>query len=107
MIRFDFLILPEGEILGFHSTGHAGFENKGADIVCAAVSSAAYLVANAVTDVLMILPRQLQVHEGEMLMRVAPQDAAACRDFLLALKNHMLGLEEQYTTYIRVGYVEV
>lgn len=107
MIQFDFLILPEGGLLGFHSSGHAGHGNAGTDIVCAAVSSAAYLTANTITDVLMVLPEQLQVHPGEMLMRVSEKDAIACRDLLLGLKNHMLGLEEQYTTYIRVGYVEV
>lgn len=107
MIQFDFLVLPTGELLGFHCRGHAGFAEVGADIVCAAVSSAAYMAANTVTDVLHVLPEQLRVYEGDMLMRIHLKDAKLCRDLLAGLKNHMLGLEEQYTKYIQVGYVEV
>lgn len=44
MIQAEFLMAEGGAAAGFHITGHAGGE-AGTDIVCAAVSSAAYLVA--------------------------------------------------------------
>ena len=41
-----------GEIVGFSIDGHAGFGEAGTDIVCAAVSSAAYMTVNTITEVL-------------------------------------------------------
>ena len=94
MIRADFLILPDGRLLGFRLAGHAGWGEEGTDIVCAAVSSAAYLVANTVTDVLGVAPLSLR-------------DEPACRDFLRGLKLHLCGLEEQYPAHMKVSYLEI
>ena len=46
MISVAFLTPPEGGVLGFSMEGHAEYGEAGEDIVCAAVSSAAYLAAN-------------------------------------------------------------
>ena len=51
MISVAFLTPPEGGVLGFSMEGHAEYGEAGEDIVCAAVSSAAYLVVNTLTDV--------------------------------------------------------
>ncbi|MCI8385482.1 MAG: ribosomal-processing cysteine protease Prp [Acutalibacter sp.] len=107
MIRADFLILPDGRLLGFRLAGHAGWGEEGTDIVCAAVSSAAYLVANTVTDVLGVAPLSLRAGEGEMLLRLEERDEPACRDFLRGLKLHLCGLEEQYPAHMKVSYLEI
>lgn len=39
-----------GVLSGFHISGHAGYAAAGSDVCCAAVSSAAQLVCNTVTD---------------------------------------------------------
>lgn len=39
-------------LLGFEVSGHAGYAQKGHDIVCACVSSAVQLTANTVTEVI-------------------------------------------------------
>lgn len=93
--------------MGFQLEGHAGQGKAGEDIVCAAVSSAVYLVANTITDVLSVTPLMLRVREGEMVLRIGQRDAPACRVVLEGLKLHMLGLEEQYPGAIRVSYMEV
>ena len=36
---------------GFLISGHSDFAEEGYDIVCASISSAAYLVANTITEV--------------------------------------------------------
>lgn len=74
MIRADFLSLPDGRLLGFRLCGHAGWGEEGTDIVCAAVSSAAYLVANTATDVLGVTPLSLRVAEDSMLLRLEERD---------------------------------
>lgn len=39
-----------GKVTGFDISGHADYADKGSDIVCASVSSAAMLTANTVTE---------------------------------------------------------
>lgn len=106
MIDVGFFQTPSGELLGFHILGHSGQEEAGADILCAAVSSAAYLVANTVSEVLKI-DAALMAQDGEMLVRVDPKDAPGCRVLFAGLKLHLIGLEEQYPENIKVSYTEV
>ena len=106
MILVDFYVLPGDRILGFRFQGHAGWADKGMDIVCAAVSSAAYLTANTITEVLELAPETLRAEEGEMLLRLRTEDAPACRALLDGLSLHMEGLEKQYPAHMRVAYVE-
>lgn len=106
MIEAGFLTPPDGHVLGFRIAGHAGGE-AGTDIVCAAVSSAAYLVANTVTEVLNVAPLSLRTDDEGMFLRLEPRDEPMCRTLLEGLKLHLMGLEEQYPEDIRVGYIEV
>lgn len=105
MITVHFITPPDGRLLGFHMGGHAGCGEAGQDIVCAAVSSAAYLVANAVTEVLHVMPLSLDVGEGEMLLEIDMKDEPVCRPLLAGLKLHLVQLEEQYPDAIRVWYI--
>ena len=107
MIRIQFLTQPEGALQGFFVEGHAECGEPGQDIVCAAVSSAAYLVANTLTEICRVTPLSLRVGEGEMFFRIEPKDEPLCRDLLQGLKLHLQGLEEQYPHAIQVGYLEV
>jgi uncharacterized protein YsxB (DUF464 family) len=107
MICVEFLAQPQGSVVGFRMEGHAGYGEEGTDIVCAAVSSAAYLTANAITEVLGVCPLSLRVQEGEMFLRIEPKDEPTCRDFFTALRIHLTGLEEQYSGYLKVSYLEL
>lgn len=93
--------------MGFRIEGHADFAQSGVDIVCAAVSSAAYMAANTITDVLHVSPDRLYATEGLMEIRLSEIDADGCKTILQGLKLHLLGLEEQYAEYLQVGYMEV
>ena len=77
------------------------------DILCAAVSSAAYMTANTVLEILHITPVSLRVEEGEMLFKVSDTDARTCRSLFEGFKLHLLGLEEQYPENLQVRYAEV
>ena len=50
MIRVIFTV-ESGIVTGFELRGHADCAEAGSDIVCAAVSSAAYMTANTLTEV--------------------------------------------------------
>ena len=43
-----------GLLTGFSLDGHAGRGEEGEDLLCASVSSAAYMTANTITDVMRI-----------------------------------------------------
>ena len=108
MTTVSLLTLAGGDLVGFRISGHSGFAESGSDIVCASISSAAYLVANTITDVIRAAA-EVDVDEitGAMLLRVFQKDAAACRDILQGFKLHMLGLEEQFPKNIIVNNTEV
>lgn len=107
MIRVDFLTGPDSALCGFHVYGHSGYGEAGSDIVCAAVSSAVYLVANTITDVLHI-PAHTQVMDGDLLLHVPSGDAKACRDIFEGLRLHLCDqLAVQYPQDINVSFLEV
>jgi len=108
MITVGILTVASGELVGFSINDHAGYGDAGNDIVCAAVSSAAYLIANTITDV-MHLHATIRVDEenADMLLKIEEKDAIRCRDLLTGFKLHIVGLEEQYPENIQVSYLEV
>ena len=51
MIKATFY--KRGEILcGFEIDGHSGYAEAGSDIICASVSSVAYMAVNTITDII-------------------------------------------------------
>lgn len=99
MIRVSFR-MRQGQLIGFSLTGHAEAGPAGEDIVCAAVSSAAYMTANTVTDVLHV-PAQIAVEEGHMELSV-PGDPTVCQAILSGFRLHILALQDQYPAHIGV-----
>lgn len=89
-----------GSFSGFEISGHSDYSEQGSDIVCAAVSSAAYLCANLITDSFMI-KADIALEDGYLKLTA---DADKLID---GLYRHLLQLEEQYTKYIKVKISEV
>ena len=97
--------LFENDILvGFHLTGHstASADDELGRIVCASISSAAYMAANTLTEIIgaEVL---VTVDEsfGEMLLKVK-SDFEMAMTTLLGFKLHMEQLSNQYTDYIKI-----
>lgn len=106
MIITQFLIAHDGQLLGFELSGHSGYAEQGEDIVCAAVSSAAYMTANTILEVLKV-SAFTDIAEAKMTVRIPFKNVATCRDILSGFKLHMISLEEQYPEFISVNYLEV
>ena len=104
MIRAEFFS-QAGRPVGFRLTGHAGFSGAGTDIVCAAVSSAAYLTANTITDVAGSAA-DVTAEDGVMFLRLFSPDAVAGA-ILRGFRLHMEGLQEQYPQNIEITDMEV
>lgn len=93
----------DGSVLcGFTAQGHTGFAQAGEDIVCAALSSALYLTANTITEIIGAACDELQVTDGEMKLMVAPADRVACQTVLQGLQLHLQELSSQYPDEIRL-----
>lgn len=107
MINVNIETLPSGEIIGFDISGHSGYADNGSDIVCAAVSSVAYMVANTLTDVMNVKVDLYVNQDGLMRLKVEDKDLVRCRELLQGFKLHIILLEEQYPKNIKVNYLEV
>ena len=105
MITVEFF--GRDRLYGFHITGHSDMNPEGPEILCAAVSSAAYMTANTVTDVIGLYPA-LYVRDGDMALKVqTDSEAERCRDIFGGLQLHLRSLEEQYPKYLKVTNSEV
>ncbi len=104
MIRVSFKV-KEGFLCGFRITVHAGSGEFGQDIVCAAVSSAAYMTANTLTDVL-DAPADITVDDGLMDITVTDR-LDACQAILAGFRLHLQALEDQYPARVHLMNTEV
>lgn len=98
--------IKNGVIIGFELKGHAEAGYSGKDIVCAAVSSAAYMTANTLTDVYGF---SAAVTESDGLLRLmlSEEEAGCCRELLEGFRLHLLELQKQYPQSIHVNITEV
>ena len=106
MINAEIYVDKFGNNIGFCISGHSGYAEAGSDIVCAAVSSAAYMTANIIIDIHKV-DADVSVNDGFMKLRILSQDAALCSVILSGFKQHLCSLEEQYPDYLIVNYLEV
>ena len=104
MIRVRFHIADDA-IVGFSLSGHAGWGASGQDIVCAAVSSAAYMTANTVTEIIGATAN-ITVDDGYMDVRLTDK-IADCQDILSGFRLHLEALQEQYPKRVHLMNTEV
>ena len=93
-------------ITGFTLSGHSGFDREGSDIVCAAVSSAAYMTANTVTEVLS-LPCSVTVDDGFMKLSLSKEEAEPAQVLLNGFLLHLNALSQEYADCIDLKISEV
>ena len=101
MIRVKFFI-GNNRLNGFEIKGHAMFDEIGKDVVCATVSSAAYMAANTVTDVIGA-SAQASVDKATMVLKLNESNDK-CEAVLRGLELHLTELSKQYPQNIKVIY---
>ena len=84
---------------GFLISGHSGFAENGEDIVCASISSAGFMVANTITEILKVNAK-IDVNDGRMKLIVNKEQRHITKDILLGLKLHLESLAEQYPEFL-------
>ena len=104
MTRIDFFN-QDGRITGFCCSGHSGYAEAGADIICAAVSTAVTFAADTITEV---LGERAKVKVNEAEARITLKLPAACEQeeaVQAVLAGMMLTLSrwrDDYPDYIEV-----
>lgn len=104
MIRIEFFTSDE-MITGFECKGHTGIADSGKDVVCAFISSACYLTANTVTEVMKLDADAAQA-DGYMRLQINSSPKKA-QDILNGLILHLNELQKDYPDNIKVKFTEV
>lgn len=93
-------------LCGVTVSGHAEYAGYGEDIVCAAVSSALEMCANAITHLLNI-PALVEVGENKVDLMLPEESPESGENFLKALKLHLENLQQDYPKNIKIFTSEV
>lgn len=104
MIRIEFF-KRDDLFTGFECKGHTGIADSGEDVVCAFISSACYLTANTVTEVMKLDADAAQA-DGYMRLNIKSLPTKA-QDILNGLVLHLTELEKDYPDNIKVKFTEV
>ncbi len=94
---------------GFEVSGHAGFSQKGEDIVCAAISALSITTVNSIESYVLKpgeYEEKVDNEEGVISFKLLRSD----HDTQLLIDTMLLGLEqigEKYPKYIRLKVKEV
>ena len=97
MIKVSFLKKGES-FIGFELSGHSGYAEEGSDIVCSAVSSVAYMVANTVTEV---IGGKASVTLDDGYMKFIPENATGEVQMLFkGMALHLNALAQQYGKFL-------
>ncbi len=86
-----------GSLIGFEIKGHSGYEEEGKDIICASVSSAAYMAANTITEV---IGEKAAIDVGEGYFKLITEGEKDCEVILKGLDLHVNALADDYSEFI-------
>ncbi|MBQ3150624.1 MAG: ribosomal-processing cysteine protease Prp [Clostridia bacterium] len=94
----------DGDLIsGFSVSGHAGLAQSGRDILCAAVSSAAYMAANTLIEICSA-ECETEVSDGFMEVRPKVYDSEGIQIVLKGLSLHLRELSAQYPKQMKIIY---
>ena len=99
MIDADFFKNGD-ELCGFEIKGHSGYGEQGTDIICASVSSAAFMTANTITDILFIDADISLNDDGFFKFVISPCKEA--QPVLRGFELHLKALSQDYPENIKV-----
>lgn len=88
-------------IVSFELSGHSGYGEEGTDIVCSAVSSAVYMAANTITEILKLNP-ETAVRNGYLRVQMNLEDARKSKAITDGLYLHLSELQCQYPNNLKL-----
>ena len=88
----------KGFTAGFLIKGHSGYAEEGSDVICASVSSAAYMAANTLTE---IVGAEADITVDDGYLRLTVKEATDKTEIVLqGLELHISTLAQDYDEYI-------
>ena len=96
----------QGKLCMCSISGHAGYAEEGEDIVCASVSSAVQLIANAMTEIVKA-DAEVQVEGDAIMLTLKDPGNLEAVHLLDALLLHLQLLREDYQEFMKVTVSEV
>lgn len=105
MITASFQRADSGSFKGFRVSGHSGYADQGADIVCASVSSAVMLAVNTAVEFYSV-KLDLKVKDGDISCGV--KEITADSDRLIeSLMLHLKEVSSEFPKNVKVNISEV
>ncbi len=88
-------------VVSFELSGHSGYAEEGDDIVCSAVSSAVYMVANTIIEIMKLSP-EAEVRDGYLKFTMNIDDARKSKVITDGLYLHLSELQGQYPNNLKL-----
>ncbi|HZJ77469.1 MAG TPA: ribosomal-processing cysteine protease Prp [Clostridia bacterium] len=103
MINVTFFV-KDGLIYGFELKGHSGYAPLGRDIVCAAVSSAAEMTSNTITQILGIKADVTESDNGYLKLTVPKEFVKSVESLLKGFRLHIKCISQEYPSNVKLRY---
>ena len=94
-------LFSDDTIVSFELSGHSGAGEYGTDIVCSAVSSAVFMAANTIIEILKLNP-QTVVRDGYLKLEMTSDDARKSKVITDGLYLHLSELQSQYPNNLKL-----
>ena len=88
-------------VVSFELSGHSGAGDEGTDIVCSAISSAAYMAANTIIEIMKLNPETV-VRDGYLKLEMNLDDARKSKVITDGLYLHLSQLQSQYPNNLKL-----
>ena len=94
-------LFSDDTIVSFELSGHSDYAEEGSDIVCSAVSSAVYMAANTILEIIKISPETV-VRDGYLKLEKNLDDARKSKVITDGLYLHLSELQGQYPNNLKL-----
>ena len=94
-------LFSDDTIVSFELSGHSDYAEEGSDIVCSAVSSAVYMAANTIIEIMKISPEAV-VRDGYLKLEMNLDDARKSKVITDGLYLHLSELQGQYPNNLKL-----
>ena len=94
-------LFSDDVIISFELSGHSGAGEEGTDIVCSAISSAVYMAANTIIEIMKLNPETV-VRDGYLKLQMSLEDARKSKVITDGLYLHLSELQNQYPNNLKL-----
>lgn len=94
-------LFSDDTVISFEVGGHSGAGECGLDIVCSAVSSAIYMAANTIIEIMKLNP-EAEVRDGYFKFTLNFDDARKSKVITDGLYLHLSELQSQYPNNLKL-----